>query len=218
MASTIGETSSDKSQTKVLVAHEKPTAQDAVRTWVALVVTVVITILGLAYLMAILFGWIGANKFGTTEAIILAVLLFFNSVLIGKLDTLSISGKGIEFKVREVEKEQRKQKDEIRSIQFLLRYFVTPSELKRLEQLAERSSPFRINNDYDKKLLHNELRRLRSLDLIEMVEGHTIGGDKDGIHEQKGDLYKHVRITKRGREYLGLRESIETHSNVANSN
>jgi len=210
--------SSDKSQSKVLAAQEKPPAQDAVRTWVALVVTVVITILGLAYLMAILFGWIGGNRFGTTEAIILAVLLFFNSVLIGKLDTLSISGKGIELKVREVEKEQRKQKDEIRSIQFLLRYFVTPSELKRLEQLAERSSPFRINSDYDKKLLHNELRRLRSLDLIEMVEGQTIGGDKDGIHEQKGDLYKHVRITKRGREYLGLRESIETHSNVANSN
>jgi|SRR5215208_546900 len=218
MASTNEEISSDKSQGKVLSARKKPPAQDAVRTWIALVVTIVITLLGLAYLMAILFGWIGANKFGTTEAIILAVLLFFNSVLIGKLDTLSISGKGIELKVREVEKEQRKQKDEIRSIQFLLRYFVTPSELKRLEQLAERSSPFRMNNDYDKKLLHNELRRLRSLDLIEMVEGHTIGGDKDGINEQKGDLYKHVRITKRGREYLGLRESIETHSNVANSN
>src|SRR6476661_4529639 len=133
MSITIEETSSDKSEGKILVAQEKPTAQDAVRTWVGLVVTVVITILGLAYLMAILFGWIGANKFGTTEAIILAVLLFFNSVLIGKLETLSISGKGIEFKVREVEKEQRKQKDEIRSIQFLLRYFVTPSELKRLE-------------------------------------------------------------------------------------
>lgn len=218
MASIYEEDRNDKSPTKVLPTYERRTTQDVVRTWLALVVTIVITILGLAYLTAILFGWIGGNKFGTTEAIILAVLLFFNSVLIGKLDTLSISGKGIELKVREVEREQRKQKDEIRSIQFLLRYFVTPSELRRLEQLAERSSPFRINSDYDKKLLHGELRRLRSLDLIEMVEGYTIGGDKDGIHEHKGDLYKYVRITKRGREYLGLRESIETHSNAANDN
>ncbi|MCU1267264.1 MAG: hypothetical protein JWM21_3582 [Acidobacteria bacterium] len=174
----------------------------------ALIVTVLITILSLAYLAAIPFGLIGGNKFGTTDAIILAALLFFNSVLIGTLDTLSISGKGIDFKVREVQKEQSKQKDEIKSLQFLLSYFVTQSELKRLEKLAERSSPYQINSDYDEKLLHTELRRLRSLDLIEMVEGQTIGG----IREKKGDLYQHVRITKRGREYLGLRESIETQS------
>jgi len=200
----------DKSEAKAQ-SGEKKSAPDVARSWAALVVTVVITVLGLAYLAAIPLGFMGENKFGTTEAIILAVLLFFNSVLIGSLDSLSISGKGIDFKVREVQKEQSRQKDEIKSLQFLLSYFVTPSELKRLEKLAERSSPYQINSEYDKKLLHTELRRLRSLDLIEMVEGHTIGGE-DGIHGKKGDLYDFVRITKRGREYLELRELIDTES------
>lgn len=196
------------SQSKAQSREEKSAAQEVVRNWIALIATIVITLFGLAYLAATLFGFGGVNRFNTTEAIILASLLFFNSVLIGRLDTFSISGKGIDFKVREVQKEQSKQKDEIRSLQFLLSYFVTQSELKRLEQLAERSAPYQINSDYDKKLLHNELRRLRSLDLIEMVEGRTIGGDKDGIHEKRGDLYNYIRITKRGREYLALRESI----------
>jgi hypothetical protein len=207
-ATKVEEAESDKSY-KGQSTEEKSALQEVVRTWIALVVTVVITVFGLSYLAATLFGWVGVNRFGTTEAIILAALLFFNSVLIGKLDTLSISGKGIDFKVREVQKEQSKQKDEIRSLQFLLSYFVTQSELKRLEQLAEKSAPYQINNDYDKKLLHTELRRLRSLDLIEMVQGRTIGGDNEGIHEKNGDLYNYVRITKRGREYLELRDSIE---------
>lgn len=198
-----------KSETKG--RKEKETLPDKARSWVTLVITVLMTVLGLAYLIAIALGWLGGNRFGVTEAIIFAAILFFNSVLIGRLETLSISGKGIDFKVREVEKEQSRQKDEIRSIQFLLRYFVTQSELNRLQELAEGSSPYQVNSDWDKNNLHTELRRLRSLDLIRMLSGKTIGGD-DGIHEKKGDLKDYVRITDRGREYLELRKAIESQS------
>ena len=183
--------------------------QEKLRAQVALIFTIVITLFGLTYLTLSMAGKLGVNKLATTEAIVFAALLFFNSVLIGRLDSLSISGKGIDFKVREVEKEQSRQRDEIKSIQFLLRYFVTQTELTRLQELSDGSSPYGFNNDYEKKGLHTELRRLRSLDLIRMVSGKTIGGDKDGIHEGKGDLYKYVRITDRGVEYLQLRKAIE---------
>lgn len=189
--------------------EERKQRQEALNSQVAIIATVVITLFGLVYLTLAISGVLGANKLGTTEVIIFAALLFFNSVLIGKLDSLSISGRGIDFKVREVEKEQNRQRDEIRSIQFLLRYFVTQSELNRLQELSDGNSPYRLNNHYEKEGLHTELRRLRSLDLIRMVSGRTIGGDKDGIHEGEGDLINYVRITDRGREYLHLRKAIE---------
>ncbi|MDQ3820582.1 MAG: hypothetical protein M3362_23265 [Acidobacteriota bacterium] len=202
----------ERTRGEVGAKKEKETLQDRVRSWVALVITVIMTVLGLAYLTAIALGWLGGNRFGVTEAIIFAAILFFNSVLIGRLETLSISGKGIDFKVREVEKEQNRQKDEIRSIQFLLKYFVTQSELNRLQELAEGSSPYQFDSDYAKNNLHNELRRLRSLDLIRMLSGKTIGGVHDGINEKKGNLNDYVRITDRGREYLELRKAIESQS------
>jgi len=184
--------------------------QESLRSHTALIATIAVTVFGLTYLTLSIAGLLGANKLGTTEVIIFAALLFFNSVLIGRLDSLSISGKGIDFKVREVQKEQNRQRDEIKSIQFLLRYFVTQSELNRLQELSDGSSPYHFNSDYDKKGLHNELRRLRSLDLIRMVSGKTIGGDKDGINDARGDLFAYVRLTDRGREYLELRKAIET--------
>jgi hypothetical protein len=184
--------------------------QESLRAHAALIATIAVTLFGLTYLTLSITGLIGANKLGTTEVLIFAALLFFNSVLIGRLDSLSISGKGIDFKVREVQKEQNRQRDEIKSIQFLLRYFVTQSELNRLQELSDGSSPYHFSNDYEKKGLHNELRRLRSLDLIRMVSGKTIGGDKDGINDARGDLFSYVRLTDRGREYLELRKAIET--------
>lgn len=181
--------------------------QESLRSHTALIATIAITLFGLTYLTLSIAGVLGANKLGTTEVIIFAALLFFNSVLIGRLDSLSISGKGIDFKVREVQKEQNRQRDEIKSIQFLLRYFVTQSELNRLQELSDGSSPYHFSNDYEKKGLHNELRRLRSLDLIRMVSGKTIGGD---LNDERGDLFSYVRLTDRGREYLELRKAIET--------
>src|SRR6188474_1546476 len=125
--------------------------QEKLRAQVALIFTIVITLFGLTYLTLSMAGKLGVNKLATTEAIVFAALLFFNSVLIGRLDSLSISGKGIDFKVREVEKEQSRQRDEIKSIQFLLRYFVTQTELTRLQELSDGSSPYGFNNDYEKK-------------------------------------------------------------------
>ena len=58
----------------------------------------VVTLFGLGYLAAIPFGLVGANKFGSAEAIIFAALLFFNSALIGRMESLVLSGRGVEVR------------------------------------------------------------------------------------------------------------------------
>lgn len=175
------------------------------RSWLPIILSTGVTLLGVGYLLAVAFGKIGANRFGTTEAIIFVAILFLNSSLVQRIARFAISGKGVEFQVQEVQKEQARQKGDIRSLKFLLSYFVTDQELEHIQRLAGKRPPAYSNpDDWHHDVFSNELRRLRALGLIRMQSGKFIGG-----MPKKGDLSEHCRITDRGQEYLKLREEVE---------
>jgi hypothetical protein len=81
-------TNTQKKVAEELPKQEKTKIDDKVRSWLSIILSTVITLLGLIYLLSIPFGGIGTNRFGITEAIIFATILFFNSALIGRLDKL----------------------------------------------------------------------------------------------------------------------------------
>jgi hypothetical protein len=179
---------------------EKPKSQDKIRSWLSMVLSAVVTFLGLAYLAAIPLGKVGTNRFSTAEAIVFAAILFFNSVLIGKLERLSISGKGVELQVREVKEEQIKQQAEIQKLRWLISYFATDSELQHLRKLAgEIPSDFDYSDEQQRQFVE-ELRRLRTLEMIKLPPGAKVASIP-----RKGNLKDYCRLTDRGEEYLKLR-------------
>jgi len=108
--------------------------------------------------------------------------------------------------VREVREEQVRQKADIKSLKFLLSYFVTEHELEHLQRLAGKiPSTYENPDDWHHHVFGDELRRLRSLGLIRMHSGKFIGA-----MPKAGDINEHCWITDRGQEYLRLREEVES--------
>jgi hypothetical protein len=103
--------------------------------YVALALTLVVTILGILYLVLVPLGVI-KHKLEWTDLAILALLLLISSGFINRVVRLAISGKGIEVHLEQVQKEQREQKAEIESLRFLISFFVTEKELSYLKRLA----------------------------------------------------------------------------------
>jgi hypothetical protein len=64
---------------------------------------ILLSVAGLLYLFAVVLNS-KVNKLGLPEAVVFVTILLFNSKIFASLAELSISSKGIAFKVREVEK------------------------------------------------------------------------------------------------------------------
>lgn len=72
----------------------------------------IVTVLGLLYLAAIPLNLI-ENKFETTEVVIFAVILLFNSELLERLEKLVVNKDGVTLEISELKAEQEKQKAKI---------------------------------------------------------------------------------------------------------
>jgi len=165
----------------------------------------VLTLLGIAYLIAIPFDLL-KRKFEPVDLAVLVALLLFNSGFLQRLGRLVIGGKGVELELKEVKIEQEKQRIEIDTLRFLIASYVTEKELVHLIKLAGREPfPYTKNASFE-----SELRRLRSLDFIRNFPGKTVT-DMPSV----GELTDHFEITDKGSEYVRLRhdlavEEIET--------
>jgi hypothetical protein len=103
---------------------------------------------------------------------------------------------GIEMTLRELEKRQEKQRSELNDVRFMLTYLLSVAEHAHLQALALGKA-----DDYTLiQPLREELRKLRRLGLIEEVPGRSLTDLRDGT---KADLKEYLRLTTRGREYLG---------------
>lgn len=101
-------------------------------------------------------------------------------------------------------KELETQKRDLNRLRFLIANFVTDAEARHLEKLRART-PFPFLRDDTTSFFLGELRRLRSLKLIEGQDGKGIRT----LEVEGGDVGAHFRITRAGREYLRLREEAE---------
>lgn len=107
---------------------------------------------------------------------------------------------GWKLEFRKLESEQQKQRADLDVLRFLIGGFVTDAELLHLQKLASRT-PFPFVRGPETSYFLNELRRLRSLGLIESTPGRGVRMlERDG-----GDVGQYFSVTPRGREYLRLR-------------
>jgi hypothetical protein len=160
---------------------------------------IVLTLIGLSYLIAIPFNLL-KHKFEPVDLALLVALLLFNSGFIQRVGKLVIGSKGLELELEKVQIEQKKQQVEISTLRFLITYYVTEKEIVHLRKLARREAfPYKKNSSFE-----SELRRLRSLDFIRNLSGKTVGG-----MPTEGDVRDYFEITDKGNEYLRLRQDLD---------
>jgi hypothetical protein len=107
---------------------------------------------------------------------------------------------GWKLEFRRLESEQQRQRADLDLLRFLISGFVTDAELMHLQKLAARA-PFPFVRGPETSYFLNELRRLRSLGLIENAPGKGVRV----LEREGGDLGSYFSVTPRGREYLRLR-------------
>ncbi len=168
------------------------------------VLRIVLSTAGLVYLSAVALN-AEVTKVGLTEAVIFAAILLFNSKVFASLTEMSISSKGIAFKVREVEQRQLNQEDEIKALKWLIASVATDYESGYLQKLCKNGVADYNNGDQEHDgYFKFELRRLRERGLIEMLPSQTVGA-----MPVKGNLKDFCQITEDGKKYLALRKKLE---------
>ena len=107
---------------------------------------------------------------------------------------------GWKLEFRKLESEQQKQRADLDVLRFLIGGFVTDAELIHLHKLSSHA-PFPFVRGQETAYFLNELRRLRSLGLIESAPGKGVRM----LEREGGDVGDYFTVTPRGQEYLRLR-------------
>ncbi|MBD2038584.1 hypothetical protein H6F76_26885 [Leptolyngbya sp. FACHB-321] len=164
------------------------------------ILSLILTILGISYLLAILFGTFEKDRFGTAEVAIFAAILLLNSNLIERLAEFQFSKDGLTLKLKEVQAKQGEIENRVEEIVgFLAKNFLDANEHKQLIRFTKKGD-FDYTEKNKRQTFQNELRRLRDLGLIESVSGgyFSVGNLPDQHH----NLKELVRITPTGLKYL----------------
>jgi hypothetical protein len=180
------------------------------------------SLLGLFYLGAITFRLIDRGV-EQGDIILFTIILLFNSSLFEKLQELEIGKDGVSVKVLQEEVEAVKervdtQKADIEAqggaIQHLAKAtdctnrkfvenIVSEHELKHLTRLYEAEKEDKECPCQNRYTFEVELKRLRTLGLIENQPGKNISKMPKTV-----DLRDYVKTTQRGRDYIELRKTL----------
>jgi len=125
-------------------------------------------------------------------------------------------------KIDAVQQEQKKQqsdietqRSQIKAIYILLDRLVTGYELDHLNRLQD-PEPFEVNRDKTPPPFLNELRHLLVLRFLERKKGKTVQGLWNQLKVQgRVDVKDYVFISDAGKEYLTLRQDLETEEQEA---
>lgn len=159
------------------------------------------TIIGLLYLVAVAMGLIPAGRFGQTEAIVFVAVLLLNPTLVDafveRIKSLSVSTRGLEVSLQEVQRKQDQQVIVLETLAFLVANYLPRRELEYLLKIAG------VQGDDSYALgsgVRERLRRLREAELIRTIDPtQHIGNIPPEGHMR--DLFV---VTERGRQYVDL--------------
>jgi hypothetical protein len=166
---------------------------------------VTLTLFAMAYVGSVVTGRVADQR--KIDAVTLTVIVLagvaaavlWNPQAFSRLTLFEMGSFRLEL--ANVRKRQAEQADQLQSIRLLLPLLLTVREQKHLMNLSNRATDSYLgNND-----VRTELRRLRSIGLIEMREGKNVGKMADGL---KFDLSEFVRLTKLGNEWVGRIQEI----------
>ena len=151
---------------------------------------------------------IDAVHFGIILAASIAALMLLRPDLADRLKRLEGAGFKLEMlaRVREKQQEQdqtlRRQADTIDDISLVLPLLLPKSERKHLMNLQQG----RTDGYKGRGSLRSEIRRLRSIGLLEMLPERTVGQMETG---KAFDLADYVRLTELGHRWVRRIEQIE---------
>jgi hypothetical protein len=161
---------------------------------------VVLAVVG--YTAAVLLGLPNDRRIdGTTLGVIgmgaIIAFVMFRPEIVNRVTRLEIAGWKLE-----IENKQEKQDKQLKDIQLILPILLPETERKHLFNLANHlKTPYTGTHD-----VRTELRRLRSLKLIQMKSGQQIGHMGDG---KTVDLSDFVELTDLGRHWVERIKEIE---------
>ena len=163
---------------------------------------IVILVAVLGYTVALLAGLpkerrLDATALGVIGIGSLVASLLFRPDIVDRVTRLEIAG----WKV-EIEKKEQKQDKQLFDIELILAILLPETERRHLMNLAgKRTTEYMGSHE-----MRSELRRLRSIGLIETKPGHTVGsmGDKTKL-----DLSEYVQLTDLGRRLVQNISDIE---------
>lgn len=168
---------------------------DLLRSLIAIAVVLTVA----AYIAGIVNGRIpAAQKLTGADVGLILVACAVTTVLL-RPDVLHYFARiklGIfEADLRDLQEGQRVQEKELDDVRLVLTLLVQPRERNHLANLAK-AGPASYVGNHD---VRTELRRLRTLGLIENQVDRHIGELRDGARQ---DLKAIVQLTKRGNDYL----------------
>jgi hypothetical protein len=141
------------------------------------------------------------------DAVALSLALVGLSPWIARvLDTTKFGG--VEFKFRQIRDEVHDQRGEIDTLKFLIGHFLGRNELQLLMKLAS-PEPYEVDVTVFPNEFQAELRHLRGLGFIDNHEGRGIRDMyQHDPNTNKRDVREHFYVTKSGREFLKLRDTV----------
>jgi hypothetical protein len=167
----------------------------------------VIMTLGLIYLIGFAAN-LPFGHLGQTELILLVAILVLNPALVEafveRVRSLSVSTKGIEVSLQEVQRKQGEQTEVLETIAFLLANYLPRAELEYLLKIAgiEHDDRYQLQSGANVRV---RLRRLRDAELIYKTDSAPIAD-----LPSTGHLRERFGLTERGRTYLNLVRRVGT--------
>ncbi|MBD2454366.1 hypothetical protein H6G80_09770 [Nostoc sp. FACHB-87] len=195
----------------------------------------IISILALGYLIFSLISPIffkegqQPRKIELPDILVIAIILFFNSDLLNRLEDFGISKEGgITAKFRELKQEVNKQKKEIDELQaqqleqlekqqknleemqaFMYNFLLGDKDYEKIAQLDQHLQANTNYNFYVSEKVADELRRLRDLKLIQTNSGYISDLVKASDYgRQPIDLTKYFCVTDLGKKFLTTRNTL----------
>lgn len=169
------------------------------------VTAIVVVALGTTYTGGVVFGWVDeTNRIDPVTLGVLALsavvlLLLVNPEAIARFRNLEVGS--FKLEVEAVKERQTQQAGELDDLRLVLALLLPPNERMHLVNLVNGTTSGYVGRN----ILRTELRRLRSIGLIETLDGRTV----TGIPETALDLGDHVRLTDLGRRTLSRLQAIE---------
>jgi hypothetical protein len=151
------------------------------------------------YIVCIVLGKLQERqKLSASDVAMIVVAVFVAGVLLrpeflNRLTHLKVGN--VELELEKLQQDQQLQRHELDDVRFVLTLLLQQSEVQHLKNLENNETQgYEGNNN-----VRNELRKLRTLGLIQNRKDRTIGELTDRF---KFDLNDFVQLTLRGRHYL----------------
>ena len=174
--------------------------------WLAILILV--TSLAISYLIAVPVGLVSQAQRLTVQEIIFAsaILVALAFAAQGKyaITDLTLGSSGVTAHFDRIEKKQSELEEDVRALQVALVGLVNKNEQRHLERLAA-DGPYTVRFG---EIFVGELTRLDAMDYVQPVDrdrGINAIRQDHGSGQDDFDLKRYVAITRKGREYLDLR-------------